>query len=758
MASPAYLSQSSKDLTPSQRSQAYWLAEVKRAERHFEKWIERGNKLLRLYRKQRDAESTTRQYSMLWANTEVLKPSIYARAPKPQVSRRFRDRDPIGRTASELLERAATYECERMNLDAKLRNVRDDVLLPGRGICWARYEADIEEVDDPGEDVSDTPNTEEYPPPAVPSISGQRTCIDYVPWRQFLHGPARTWDEVPWVAKISYMSEEAGKKRFGDRWKDVALDHGATSKENGFQDEQAVEKGLKSKATVYEIWCKRTQKVHFIAKSAPDVLEEGPPPLNFDGFWPCPPPVYATITTDSLIPIPDYAYYLDQAEEINDLTNRIAALQDGLKLVGFYPAGGPEDVSTAMEKALSPSTQNLMIPVSSWAAFSEKGGKGSIEWLPIVQVVEAIRACIELRNQLVQDVYQISGIGDVMRGATDPNETLGAQQLKSQYGSARIRDRQQEMARFSRDCIRLISEIIAEHFDPMRVMQMANMVPPPPPRPTAMLGHNGGPPMDSMAQMGAPPVPTPPGGVPPMQQPSSPLQMAGSMQPPPPDPAMIEHQKKVMELEAAFKLLKDEKLRGFRIDIETDSTIQPDEDAEKSRRVEFVTAVGGLMQQALPVIQVAPELSDMLGEILIFTVRGFRAGRTLEDAIEQGMEAMKKRLTQQQQAGPPPDPKAEAMKAQAQIAQQKAQADTQIQGQKLQMDGQKAQAELGLKQQTSQADMALKAQEAKANFGLQQFKVVSDLQLQQQKQNADIARGFQEAQARRAQADRAPTQ
>ncbi len=746
----------SADLSASEKSQAYWLAEVKRAERHFEKWIEKGNKLLRLYRKQREAESTIRQFSMLWANTEVMKPAIYARRPIPQVSRRFRDRDPVGRTASELLERAATYETERMNLDAVLRNVRDDVLLPGRGTCWVRYEADISEDDvDPGEDVSDTAEDAVQPIPKpgalAPSIEGQRVCVEYVPWRQFLHNPARTWAEVQWVAKISYLSDEAGKKRFGDKaWKGVSLDHGATSKENGFQDEQSVEKGLKPKATVYEIWCKRTQQVHFIAKSASDVLEEGPPPIDFENFWPCPPPVYSTVTTDSLIPIPDYTYYQDQAEEIDDLTARIAALQDGLKLVGFYPAGGPADVSSAMEKALLPSSQNMMIPVSSWSSFSEKGGKNAIEWLPIAQVVEAIRACIELRNQLVQDVYQISGIGDVQRGQTNPNETAAAQQLKSQYGSARIRDRQQEMARFARDCIRLTSEIIAEHFDPMRVMQMSNMVPPPPP-PGASMGMMGNP----SVSLGAPPPQTQMGGPPtaPNQPPGGPSPVPMQQ---PPDPAIAEHQKKVAELEAAFKLLRDEKLRGFRIDIETDSTIQPDEDAEKQRRVEFVTAVGGIMQQAMPVVQAAPELADMIGEILIFTTRGFRAGRTLEDAIEQGMDSLKKRLNQAQQAGPPPDPKAEAMKAQTQAMQEKTQAEIQAKGQDALIKQQAAQADAQVKGQAAQANAAIKAQEADANIGLKQVEVFSDIHLAEQKQRADITRGFQEAQARRAQADAAP--
>ena len=60
-----------------------------------------------------------------------------------------------------------------------------------------------------------------------------------------------------------------------------------------------------------------------------------------------------------------------------------------------------------------------------------------------------------LRKQIIEDIYQIMGMSDIMRGATDPNETLGAQQLKTQYGSTRIRDKQQEMVRLARDLVEI---------------------------------------------------------------------------------------------------------------------------------------------------------------------------------------------------------------------------------------------------------------------------------------------------------------
>ena len=113
--------------------------------------------------------------------------------------------------------------------------------------------------------------------------------------------------------------------------------------------------------------------------------------------------------------------------------------------------------------------------------------------------------------------------------------------------------------------------------------------------------------------------------------------------------------------EDAFDLLANDDMRGYRIEVETDSTIQPDEDAEKQRRTEFVTAIGGLLQQAVPLLGAAPELAPLVGETILFTARGFRAGRQLEDVIEQAFKAVQDRLSQ-----PPPqqpDPNAAMLQA-----------------------------------------------------------------------------------------------
>ena len=672
------------------RDQMRWRKEIDRAIKHFDTFWKKADTLYKLYARQSDENDGKKKYAMLWANTEVMKPAIYARPPVPQVSRRYRDKDPVGRLAAELLERASSYEFERMNVDSVLRSVRDDLLLPGRGAVWMRYEADIEapEAPEPQENaVTDAMGDKGEMDPG--EVKGHRVVCDYIHYRQFLHQPVRRWEECGWVAKIVYIDDEEGKERFPDTWKGVELDNKAdSSSDSDSIKDPALVDAREAKATVYEIWSKDDGKVYFVAKSCDHLLGVEEPFLKFEGFFPCPKPVYSTVTNNSLIPTPDYKYYQDQAEEVNQLTDRIDRLIDSLKLVGFYPAGAEGDVSSALEKALSPDTQNQMIPIASWAAFGERGGSNAIVWLPIKDVAETIKACVELRNQVIQDIYQITGISDILRGSTEASETATAQQIKAQWGSVRIRDRQQEMVRLARDITRMTCEIIAEEFDPEYVTKMANMelAPPPQMQPVPPPQPTGDPQQDQQAQQQA-------------QQ--AQMQQQQQMQ------AWQAEQQKYSE---AFAILKDDRLRGFRIDIETDSTIQPDEDAEKQRRTEFVTAIGGLIQQAVPLVMQVPEMAPLIGETLLFTARGFRAGRSLEDQIEQAMQSIQQRITQQQ-SQQPPDPNApmlEAKKKQAEIDIQHTEAKNQLE---LQHKQEAHSLDMQMKQQ--QGEMALNSGRAK---------------------------------------------
>ena len=139
--------------------------------------------------------------------------------------------------------------------------------------------------------------------------------------------------------------------------------------------------------------------------------------------------------------------------------------------------------------------------------------------------------------------------------------------------------------------------------------------------------------------------------------------------------------------------------------------------------MEFLGAVGNFLKQAQPAVQMMPDLAPMAGEMLSFLVRGFRAGRQLEDVIDQTM----KQITEKQQNPPPPPPDPEMQKVQAQI-----QADQQTKQQDLQFNAQKHAQDMQFNQEKHQAEMAMKAHELDANMRQKEADRVMQMQQHQE--------------------------
>ncbi|MGO7589957.1 hypothetical protein [Rhizobium leguminosarum] len=614
---------------------AHWQQELERGQRYFKSWVDRCTKIEKIYLQQNDQQSAKRRFAMLWANISVLQPAVYARVPQPVVERRFKDAEPVARMASELVERNLAYTADDADLDSVMRSVRDDFLLCARGSVWLRYEADFEPLD-MGVEPSDPAGATAAGSP-MEQITDERICIDYVHWSDFLHSPARRWKDVTWVARRVPMTDGEFDKRFPEGRASLAA-NGAGSNHGTNQTERAQNEG---KTYVWEIWCKTENYTVWIAEGSPVALEVSEPPLKLARFFPCPRPAFGTLSTSSLIPVPDYVYYQQQCDEIDMLTERVNKLTDQLRLKIFYPSGDGS-VSPAIEKAMRPENDTVMVPIPEWAAFTDKGGSNAIVTLPIDEVQKVIVACIEVRKQLVEDVYQITGISDIVRGDTQASETATAQRIKSQWGSIRIRDRQAELARFARDIVNLAGEIICDQFQPETLMLVSGIQ-----LPTAAQKQQVQMQMQQQQMQ--------------QQQAAMRAQQMGQPAPPPQPPQIPPEVQKMMEqptIDEVVELLRNDSVRGFRIDIETDSTIEPDEDAEKQRRMEFVQMVGGFMQQAGAIAQQTPMLVPVMVETLLFAARGFRAGRQLENTLEQVGAQLSQSATAPK---PPPEPTPEQM-------------------------------------------------------------------------------------------------
>jgi hypothetical protein len=476
------------------------------------------------------------------------------------------------------------------------------------------------------------------------------------------------------------------------------------------------------KAGVWEIWHKGEDRVVWVSKGVLPILDEDKPHLKLEGFFPAPKPAYATTERSTLIPVPDVMFYKDQLEEINELTARIHALSYALQVRGFYPAGSGE-LGDAIESALGQTTNDkVLIGISNWAAFGGGAAKDSIVWLPTDMVATTIQQCVELRRQIIEDVYQIMGISDIQRGATESEETYGAQALKNQNGSYRVRDKQNELIRIARDLVRISAEIMAEKFSQNTMLEMSQMDLPTDAdirkqvrelegqarsiqsQAKAMIAQaQTNPQIQQMVQQNPEQA----------EQTLAKLEEEAQQQIQQLQSQAMEVQKTVT-IDQVMEFLRDNKIRPFVLDIETDSTIFPDEMAEKQARSEFLTAFGTAMQQIAPLVTAVPESASFAAEILRFALAPFRGGRTLDAAIDEFADNMIAKASQPQ----PPNP--EMLK--------------------IQQEGEFRNRELAIKEQQVQLEMQKVQQAPQVEAQKEQIKAAANVQAKELDAQVAVAR------------------
>lgn len=793
---------------------ARWLAEIDLFESENKPQFERFEKILKRYRNEswRDdipaatgADARGRGFAMFWANVETLKPTIYAQAPKADVQRRWKDKDPVARVASEVLERCLDYFIDQDAFRDTVINCRDDYLIVGQGVQWHRYVPhfhdvklrvpvrkavgrgdgtektadttgpgvpdqglqvtnDAEAYESDESDAYESPDSEGnysavdpkekvltgdnglYVERIQQEIKSEEWVPDYVYWRDFGWTPgARTWSEVYCVWRKCYMTRDELVDRFGKEVGEAVRLDWSGPKSQG-QDSSDTKKQFYKKATIYEIWDSTTRKTHWLARAYDgDLLDTRPYPLKLTGRFPCQKPIFATQTNGQVSPVPDYLQYQDQAQELDKLTQRIYTLMDAIQVKYLY-AGNMTDLQDLLQN----SGENDGTPVQTDLLALFGGDINKAVWFfPLDMMVKALNELMQARERVKQDAYEITGIADIIRGASDPNETLGAQELKAQSSSIRIKDRQKNFADFVRGALRIGSDIIVNHFQPETIVEICDL------KTIPEADHVRGPngqwmsPADLQAMLAAqakeqmaqqqmqPPVQGgmmgAPGGSPSPLPPSG-----GSLAPPPPGalpPQMGHNGGPPMSTEtlgqAAIALLKDPLQRQFRIDIETDSTVALDENSEKAARIEFVTAIGQFLEAAVQIsaTPMGAELAPLLGEILLFSVRGFKVGTQLEGAIETVIEQLQAKA--KNPPPPPPDPAmvkaqadAAASKAQAENDARKTQGDLAIQQAEAQHEGQAHQQEMAADAQTRQGEMVAEAQRAHTDARAQAMDLV----------------------------------
>lgn len=446
---------------------AKWMERIRAAEKREKHWADGAEAAETAYLSDREARAKGKVYdfNILHSNIETMVPAVFNSAPVPDVRERFRTGPTNPETSAayqvaRVIERAIAVQVDDGALEREMAAMVQDALLPGRGVLRLRFDAD-EVTPEAQPEIFDIDEADGSDFEAMPSLSNERVTFEAVGWRNFRLGPATRWENVPWVAfrhclpweQVDGMQDEAIKAK---------LAAGA--------DELRPEIEADADTYIWEIWCRETGRVYMIVESSGEPLSVVDDPMGLSGFFPVVRPVQPISVTDSLCPVVPFSIYQKLADELETITRRISAITNGLKVRGLF-VGSVADIDN-----LAQADDNTLVPVANVEGFAATGGlEKAIAWWPVDKAITVLRELYGAREQCKAMIYEVTGISDIVRGQGNANETATAQEIKSQWGSLRIRKLQKQIESCAREVFILCAEVIASKFSPMTLQRMTGI-------------------------------------------------------------------------------------------------------------------------------------------------------------------------------------------------------------------------------------------------------------------------------------------
>ena len=426
------------------------------------KWNE-YHELVKEIRKYYINKSKNNKQNIFWSSIETLKPFIYFKAPVPYVERKSKQNNPVEAAACQILEKALIWDLEQQDFDGVIKYARNDYLISGLGLTYEKFEPKIEQVVTQMQDVDPITGEMISIDTVAEVMTDAKVTTNYIDPHDIIVDTTnvKVWEDVEWVAQSIKMTKQEVIDQFGEKYAEKLLD-GTIE----------LEKDKESETTVYRIWDKKKKQVLYVSEVLDEFLRVDDDFLKIDGFFPFPKPVFATLDNHGVIPTPDYTEIKCMLDELDGVNKRMKMTMQALKVTGAYDSSF-SDLKNMLD------AENRLIAVSDFDKIREKGGiDGFVGFMPIGQYIDALQALSERRNQLIQAIYEITGVSDIMRGNSDPQETATAVTKKTNFGTLRNQDRQNDFQRYLTDVLKIKAEVICEQFTPELLAQFAGNIQP----------------------------------------------------------------------------------------------------------------------------------------------------------------------------------------------------------------------------------------------------------------------------------------
>lgn len=701
-------------------SPRWWKSQITDAEERRKKFIEYAEESIRVYNAQKQVgvlNDVERRLNVWWYVNNTLLPAYFSSTPKAEVNLRKRTGGLAAEFGSVILERNIQYSMDvHFDFDILGFNAAMQLLLTGQSVLWARYVPKIETIfqeialikdptglliDGEGKPYDgDTSNLRSGPGGIMLSSleveqkTDEKAILEVVQYSDYYCSDARNEQEIEWQARRAFLDRSEAEEKFG---KEIAKNLKYDSyPEVVKKDIARKDDKFEGKAELYEVWCQATEKVYWLQKgSEKAVLETSDPPTKFDKFYPCS-VIRQSADPDSVIPISDYAHVKDQILEVERLTTRIHAVTQAIRTNQLYDATLGNQVEQLFTGDLK------VIPVTNWPSYKQRGGLANgIESLNIEPYINALNILQGARQQALQQLYETLKVSDLLRGTSDQYKSATANRLENQWSSLGLIVRQNMFAKFISDAIGNLGTIICEHFDEERIFEVGdadNLImpsvfipqPPPPPQPE--------PGMENM--------------------------------PPPPPPILPQPEELVMQMkQQIMQILRDPKLRCYRIQIASDSMVALDQAQQAQEGSQLIQTAGAFFDQMRGLVDQYPPLLDFSIALFQNVLKRYKGGKELDGLFTKALQQIGEIAKAKEEAAkqpPPPDPVMQEVQGRLQIAQIEAQArlqQAQMESQDKAVKNQLTMQEQQLKMQRDQLEAQLRVQDQQFKEFLEQQKL-----------------------------------
>ncbi|QDP49786.1 MAG: putative portal protein [Prokaryotic dsDNA virus sp.] len=626
---------------------ANWIKKINEARQAEKAYRDKGKMLWDKYSSATAGESKD-VVNIFNPTTDIVLSALFNTTPKPDIRRRFskkseadEKKDALYRAMATVADYAVQYNFDRQAIREEFKSIFLDGFITGRGVGQLVYDYDTKQ-----EQMADGYGQ----PVMLVKPVDQVFKVEHVEYQDFVQEKCRKQKNVTWQARVHLFTKKEIAEEFNISEEECEeMDFTYTL----YSDNESDSVSAKY-AQVWEIWDKSEMQRLYVCKSYKDgkPLRVEEDPLKLEGFFPF--EIFKTVDNGKdAIPTAEYCIYEDLNKQLQRLNKRSIHLTNrSIKHVTV--ANGSDE---ALQSKIKNASDGDVVGVNQAPNLAAAQQVGAV---PIAEAI-AVKDKLDLDSQRIIDkIWEITGVSDIMRGSTQVGETATAQRQKGVFGTLRIQNRQKAVQGFIKNSFRKMSEAVCQFATIEELKSITCM---------ELLTEQEKQELVMGVQMGS-------------------VQMT----------PQVEDALEQPTWEQVKGGLTDDRMRGYTIDIETTATVFDNVEEERKQIAELTSNVVGMLNTTAQLVAQSPSVMDLMEQLTLANLSTFKIGRSYTDSVKEIFVRVKDELSQPQQ----PNPVIEMQK-------QKEQADFAIKQQKQQLDAQKIALDAEYKNKVFELDRQIAA-------------------------------------------------